>query len=158
MAEARDREFLLGIFLMEAWDTAGTLEEGLALLSRAKPPTLDALAPLILVCHRLKGSAALHGFPGVSELATVIEQLLERAPEARAAERVETERFVRDAVALLKELFDRISSQNAEDTERIASFKARHARLFAAAPRPPAPVAPPMAPKPPGGPAPAAPA
>lgn len=158
MAEARDREFLLGIFLMEAWDTAGTLEEGLALLSRAMPPTLDALAPLILVCHRLKGSAALHGFPGVSELATVIEQLLERAPEARAAERVETERFVRDAVALLKELFDRISSQNAEDTERIAGFKARHARLFAAAPRPPAPVVPPIAPRPPGGAAPAAPA
>jgi chemosensory pili system protein ChpA (sensor histidine kinase/response regulator) len=155
MAEARDREFLLGIFLMEAWDTAGTLEDGLALLSRAKPPTIEALAPLILVCHRLKGSAALHGFPGVSELATVIEQLIERAPEARAAERIETERFVRDAVALLKELFDRISSQSTEDTERIASFKARHARLFAAAPKPPAPPGAPSAPR---GAAPAAPA
>jgi chemosensory pili system protein ChpA (sensor histidine kinase/response regulator) len=143
MAEARDREFLLGIFLMEAWDTAGTLEEGIALLARAKPPTLDALAPLIIVCHRLKGSAALHGFPGVSELAAVIERLLERTPEARAAERTEIERFVRDAVALLKELFDRISSQSIEDTERLAGFKARHARMFAAASAPPAPSAPP---------------
>ncbi len=157
MAEARDLEFLLGIFLMEAWDTAGTLEEGLALLSRAKPPTLDALAPLIIVCHRLKGSAALHGFPGVSELAAVIEQLLERTPEARAAERTETERFVRDAVALLKELFDRISSQSTEDTERIAGFKARHARLFAAASATPAPTAP-AAPSAPRGAALAAPA
>ncbi len=137
MAEARDREFLLGIFLMEAWDTAGTLEDGLALFSRAKAPTHESLAPLILVCHRLKGSAGLHGFPGVSELATVTEQLLERAPEARAAERAETERFLRDAVALFKDLFDRISSQGTESAERIAAFKARHARLFAAA-RPPA--------------------
>ncbi|HET8578767.1 MAG TPA: response regulator [Methylomirabilota bacterium] len=130
MAEARDREFLLGIFLMEAWDTAGTLEEGLPLLSRAKAPTPEALAPLVLVCHRLKGSAALHGFPGVSELAAVTEQLLERASGARAAERAESERFLREAVGLFKELFDRISSQGTEDAERLADFKARHPRFF----------------------------
>jgi chemosensory pili system protein ChpA (sensor histidine kinase/response regulator) len=133
MAEARDREFLLGIFLMEAWDTAGTLEEGLALLSRAKAPTPEALAPLTLVCHRLKGSAALHGFPGVSEIAAVSEQLLERAPGARAAERAEIERFLRDVLGLFKELFDRISGQGTEDAERIAEFKSSRPRFFAAA-------------------------
>ena len=39
MAERRERELLLGIFLMEAWDTAGSLEEGLAELTAAEPPS-----------------------------------------------------------------------------------------------------------------------
>ncbi|HEY7653260.1 MAG TPA: Hpt domain-containing protein, partial [Methylomirabilota bacterium] len=68
-SERRERELLLGIFLMEAWDTAGALEEGLGLLTAAHAPSPDALATLAVFAHRLKGSAALHGFPGVSDLA-----------------------------------------------------------------------------------------
>jgi hypothetical protein len=33
VADRRERELLLGIFLMEAWDTAGAIEEGLGLLT-----------------------------------------------------------------------------------------------------------------------------
>ena len=69
MADRRESELLLGIFLMEAWDTAGAIEDELGLLAAPENPTAEALAPLVVVAHRLKGAAALHGFPGVSELA-----------------------------------------------------------------------------------------
>ncbi len=136
MAEGRDREFLLGIFLMEAWDTAGALEDGLGLLTAEPAPTAEALGRLLVVSHRLKGSAALHGFPAVSELAAVTEQLLERASSAPAAERAETAKFVGEIVGLFKDIFDRISGRGAEDTERIAAFKSRHPAVFASAGKP----------------------
>jgi chemosensory pili system protein ChpA (sensor histidine kinase/response regulator) len=142
MAESRDREFLLGIFLMEAWDTAGALEDGLGLLTAEPAPTAEALGRLLVVSHRLKGSAALHGFPAVSELAAVTEQLLERASSAPAAERAETAKFVGEIVGLFKDIFDRISGRGAEDTERIAAFKARHPTVFASAGKPEAPEKP----------------
>ena len=66
MADRRERELMLGIFLMEAWDTAGALEEGLGQLAGDDAPSTEALAPLVVLAHRLKGSAALYGFPGVS--------------------------------------------------------------------------------------------
>ena len=81
MADRRERELLLGIFLMEAWDTAGAIEDELGLLTAPETPTAEALATLVVFAHRLKGSAALHGFPGVSELAAGTERLLERAPD-----------------------------------------------------------------------------
>ena len=145
MAEARDREFLLGIFLMEAWDTAGTLEDGLGLLTAEPAPTAEALGRLLIVSHRLKGSAALHGFPAVSELAAVTEQLLERASSASAAERAETAKFVGEIIGLFKDIFDRISGRGAEDTERIEAFKSRHPAVFAPAGKGTGPVTDPLA-------------
>ena len=73
MADRRERELMLGIFLMEAWDTAGALEEGLGLLTAGAGPAPEALDPLVVFAHRLKGSAALYGFPGVSDLAAAAE-------------------------------------------------------------------------------------
>ena len=152
MADRRERELLLGIFLMEAWDTAGAIEDELGLLTAPENPTAEALATLVVFAHRLKGSAALHGFPGVSELAAGTERLLERAPTASADERVGSAVFLEGLVDLLKEVFDGISAVGNEDSARIAEFKSRHPAFFAspaAAPGPepaialpPAPVSP----------------
>src|SRR5512147_561858 len=94
MADRRERELLLGIFLMEAWDTAGALEEGLGLLSAGDAPSAESLSSLAVFAHRLKGSAALHGFPGVSDLAAATERLLERVPVAAAEERARAAAFL----------------------------------------------------------------
>ena len=126
MADRRERELLLGIFLMEAWDTVGALEEGPDLLAAAEPPTAEALAPLVVVAHRLKGSAALHGVPGVSELAAATERLLEGAPVASIEERTRGAAFLDGLVALLKEVLDGISAVALEDVSRIGEFKARY--------------------------------
>lgn len=152
MADRRERELLLGIFLMEAWDTAGALEEGLGLLTAADAPTEGALAPLVVFAHRLKGSAALHGFPGVSDLAAGAERLLERAPAAPPDERTRAASFLDSLVGLFKEVFDGISAVGVEDAARIGEFKARFPTFFSAdvaSPRPaPSPMADPAGPRP----------
>jgi chemosensory pili system protein ChpA (sensor histidine kinase/response regulator) len=149
MADRRERELLLGIFLMEAWDTAGALEEGLGLLSATTAPTEHALAPLVVFAHRLKGSAALHGFPGVSDLAAAAERLLEWAPAAPPEERRRAAGFLDGLVGLLKEVFDGISAVGVEDAARLGEFKARYPVFFSTAPAAPAaprPLLPPAAP------------
>ncbi len=155
MADRRERELLLGIFLMEAWDTAGAIEEGLGRLTTVEAPTEEALATLVVFAHRLKGSAALHGFPGVSELAGGSERLLERAPTASTEERARSAGFLEGLVGLLKEVFDGISAVGIEDSARIGEFKSRYPTFFssaAPAPRPAeapsmvAPAPPPVSP------------
>jgi chemosensory pili system protein ChpA (sensor histidine kinase/response regulator) len=136
MADRRERELLLGIFLMEAWDTAGALEEGLGLLTAETAPSAEALSPLVVFAHRLKGSAALHGFPGVSDLAAGTERLLERAPAAPAEERARAASFLDGLIGLLKEVFDGISAVGIEDSARIAEFKARYPGFLSATPVP----------------------
>ena len=132
MAERRERELLLGIFLMEAWDTAGSLEEGLAELTAAEPPSKEDMASLVVLAHRLKGSAALYGFTGVAELAAAGERLLERAPEASREERARGAGFLVGLVTVLKEVFDGISAVGVEDAARIGEFKARYPMFLSA--------------------------
>lgn len=131
MADRRERELMLGIFLMEAWDTAGALEEGLGQLTGDDAPSAEALAPLVVLAHRLKGSAALYGFPGVSDLAGAAERLLQRASIASAEERARGAGFLDGLVGLLKEVFDGISAVGVEDAARVGEFKARYPAFLA---------------------------
>jgi chemosensory pili system protein ChpA (sensor histidine kinase/response regulator) len=151
MADRRERELLLGIFLMEAWDTAGAIEEGLGRLTTVEAPTEEALATLVVFAHRLKGSAALHGFPGVSDLAGGTERLLERAPTASAEERARSAAFLEGLVGLLKEVFDGISAVGMEDSARIGEFKSRYPTFFSSTAPTPQPAEAPwmVAPAPP---------
>ncbi|HEV8472098.1 MAG TPA: Hpt domain-containing protein, partial [Methylomirabilota bacterium] len=82
MAESAEQEFLRSIFLMEAWDTVAALEEATVTLARA-----GGVDDLFVVTHRLKGAAALHGFPGLAALAEEIEEALgARPPDPRRLE------------------------------------------------------------------------
>jgi chemosensory pili system protein ChpA (sensor histidine kinase/response regulator) len=141
MADRRERELLLGIFLMEAWDTAGALEEGLGLLTGAEAPSPEALSPLAVFAHRLKGSAALHGFPGVADLAAAAERLLDRVPAADIDERARAAAFLDGLVGLLKEVFDGISAVGVEDGARIDEFKSRYPAFLLSAAASPSSVA-----------------
>jgi len=128
MSSQGDREFLLSIFLMESWESAGALEDGLARLSDLNAPIDSAVSSVLVFAHRLKGSAALHGFPGLSALGALAESLLEATRIAAPAERMPTARFLSELVVLLKELLDRISLGGSEDVDRIARFLARRPR------------------------------
>jgi chemosensory pili system protein ChpA (sensor histidine kinase/response regulator) len=132
MADRRERELMLGIFLMEAWDTAGALEEGLGQLTGDDAPSAETLAPLVVLAHRLKGSAALYGFPGVSDLAGAAERLLLRASSASAEERARGAGFLDGLVGLLKEVFDGISAVGVEDAARVGEFRARYPAFLTA--------------------------
>lgn len=74
MVEPADREFLRSIFLMEAWETVAALEDGAAAAARGD------LESLYVVTHRLKGSASLHGFAAVADLASRVEGVLSVTP------------------------------------------------------------------------------
>src|SRR5262245_40138795 len=106
MAE-HDWEFLRGIFLMEAWDTVATVEDGLLHLLEPAPPG-EVLAPLVIVAHRLRGAAALHGFAGTAELAGLLETTLEET--SRTGRGIEMYGLVVDLVAALKPLLDGIAA------------------------------------------------
>jgi chemosensory pili system protein ChpA (sensor histidine kinase/response regulator) len=126
MAE-HDQEFLRGIFLMEAWDTVATVEEG---LPRLLEPALssEALLPLVVVAHRLKGAAALHGFPGTAELAGLLETMLERVSERGGG--IEAHGLVVDLLAALKPILDGIAAQGVEDAAASEAFRAGHPAAF----------------------------
>ena len=66
MVDAADQDFLKSIFLLEAWDTLASLEDGAAQLAAGTEPAWN---DLFVVTHRLKGAASLHGFPRVAALA-----------------------------------------------------------------------------------------
>jgi len=102
MTEQPDREFLLSIFLMEAWDTVSILEEGAPGLPAGGP-----VEPLLVVAHRLRGAAALHGFPRLADEAAAIEGMLERVPAAREDERIAIAAALGAAVMRLREGLER---------------------------------------------------
>jgi len=87
MAEPADQEFLRSVFLMEAWDTLAVMEDGIAALAVDAPPSDD----LLLVTHRLKGTASLYGFVPVAGIAEAMEHLLSSlshaSPETRGGAR-----------------------------------------------------------------------
>jgi chemosensory pili system protein ChpA (sensor histidine kinase/response regulator) len=112
---------------MEAWDTVATVEEGLPRLLEPAP-TGQTLAPLVVVAHRLKGAAGLHGFPVTAELAGSLETVLERVP-ARG-DGVRTHGLVLGFLATLKSLLDGIAATGGEDAAIGEAFIAAHPAAF----------------------------
>jgi chemosensory pili system protein ChpA (sensor histidine kinase/response regulator) len=145
-----DQESLLSIFLMEAWDTVAAIEEGLDRLGDPAGVAAEAVYPLVVVAHRLRGSSALHGFPRLGELAGAVEQILERLSEAPLAKRRRAVQFLGEVGSFLKRLFDGIGATGREPADAIALFQSRHPEIFApsaverTAPAAPPPAAPPL--------------
>jgi chemosensory pili system protein ChpA (sensor histidine kinase/response regulator) len=115
MTEQPDREFLLSIFLMEAWDTVSILEDGAPGLSAG-----GDVEPLLLVAHRLRGAAALHGFPRLAEEAAAIEDMLERATAVGGEERAAIGAALGEAVTRLREGLDGVGGTPAPEPPAAA--------------------------------------
>jgi len=79
MVEPDDQEFLRSIFLMEAWDTLATIEDGIGHLAAGDEPAWD---DLFVVSHRLKGAASLHGYRQAAALADAVERALQPLRQA----------------------------------------------------------------------------
>ena len=132
----QEREFLRGIFLMEAWDTVSTVEEGLpSLLVHA--PSREAIAPMVVVAHRLKGAAALHDFPETAHLAGLLESVLESACDP--ALNPDAHGLVADLLGAIKPMLDGIATAGTEDAAAVTAFRAAHPSLY----EPGGPAAPP---------------
>ena len=118
-----DREFLLSVFLMEGWDTLASIEDGLARLtapaqdSTGATSTATVVEQLRVVTHRLKGAAALNGFPMLASLAAAMEEAVNRAtaPEAQPSALAP----LRAMTAALRTTLDTIGASGAEDALAI---------------------------------------
>src|SRR5262249_44717890 len=129
-----DRQFLLSVFLMEAWDTLAAIEEGLTTLQRS-PDATAAVEQLAVLTHRLRGAAALSGFPQLAALAAAMEEAVERVAVTPGGAEPYSLTTLNDMLFALKTSLDHIGETWAEDAETIAQL------LMALAPSPPpAPV------------------
>lgn len=104
---------MLESFLGEAWEAVSTLERAPTLL--AQDPQ-----PLVVMAHRLKGSAGLYGFSEVSQLGGLLERVFERAPSFTAFQREKAAEFSRLAAACLSEALERIASLGEEGEVGLA--------------------------------------
>ncbi|MGH7392609.1 MAG: Hpt domain-containing protein, partial [Candidatus Rokuibacteriota bacterium] len=130
MTGVPDREFLLSVFLMEAWDTVATLEERLA----APDGAMDELP---VVTHRLRGAAALNGFPKVSALAALMESIVERLDADPDAGLEGARAVLDDLLNCLKTSLDAISDRGEENAAGIEAVLVRHGGVAADAGPPP---------------------
>jgi len=130
MLDDQDSEFILGIFLMEAWDTVAAVEEGARRLASGEPVSTGVLDPLVVVAHRLKGAAALHGYPIVSAVALAMEDMLESLLEAPAAEKPHRVEVLGEVVATVKRMLETIGDDGREDVDAVVSLRSRHPELF----------------------------
>src|SRR5215472_14283205 len=130
MLEDQDSELILSIFLMEAWDTVASVEDGMRRFEGGEPPSSGMVDPLEVVAHRLKGAAALHGYPVISAVALVMENLLEQLPGLRASEQEGRIAVLGDVVATVKRMLEMVGDDGREDVETVARLHARHPELF----------------------------
>ena len=139
MLEDQDSEFILSIFLMEAWETVAAVEEGVRRLAAGEPVSTGILDPLAVVAHRLKGAAALHGYPIVSAVALAMDDLIEELPAAPPDERPRRVELLGEVVVTLKRMLEMIGDDGREDVDAVVRLRARHPELFSP-PAPPEPV------------------
>src|SRR5262245_56207325 len=117
---------------MEAWDTLAAVEDGLTTL-RGSADATGVVEHLAVVTHRLRGSAALNGFPQLAGLATMMEQAVERVM-AGGADDQRSLVPLGDMVFSLKTALDTIGETGVEDAEAIAGAVAALAPPTAPAP------------------------
>ncbi|MFB3818189.1 MAG: Hpt domain-containing protein [Candidatus Methylomirabilales bacterium] len=104
---------MLGLFLVEAWDTLAAIEEALGPEAGPQGGVAESAEHLSVVAHRLRGSAALYGFPEVSDLARAMEQLL-GGSEPTPGESGERTAALRGLAAALREALEAIGTAHGE--------------------------------------------
>jgi chemosensory pili system protein ChpA (sensor histidine kinase/response regulator) len=122
MVEPADQEFLRSIFLMEAWDTLASIEDGVTRLAAGAEPAWDEL---FLVTHRIKGAAALHGFGRVAGLADAVERVLEPLPKAPPTTRRAAADELFALLGALKSVLDAIEHHRPEEAAPLAPISVR---------------------------------
>ena len=99
---------LLQAFLDEAWEAAVVFEQTPEFLA------MNRHEPLVVMAHRLRGSAALYGFPQTANLGALLERILGGAPHFTEAQRLKVIDFAAQATACLIESLETISISGKE--------------------------------------------
>lgn len=103
---------LLESFLEDLWDALQSFEETLAIC------VIDFegvhLQKLQLLAHRVRGTAALYGYPQLSKLALLGERLLENTPQALSSARDEILMFLDQLLTCARSALEHISEYGTE--------------------------------------------
>jgi chemosensory pili system protein ChpA (sensor histidine kinase/response regulator) len=150
MAAPFDKSGIIEFFLVEAGEHIQNLNKGL--LSLEKDPSDGAMIDeLFRAAHTLKGSAAMMGFQGISDVAHKAEDMLGQFRSGTLPIRKDTLNFLFDSVDATKLMVDGVASGKAEDPLVVDSISQSYKDIvekLRTAPAEPSPEAAPAQPEP----------
>ena len=121
MAAPFDKSGIIEFFLVEAGEHIQNLNKGL--LSLEKDPSDGAMIDeLFRAAHTLKGSAAMMGFQGISDVAHTAEDMLGQFRSGSLPIRKDTLNFLFDSVDAAKLMVDGVASGKPEDALVVSSI------------------------------------
>ncbi len=118
---ALDKSSIIEFFLVEAGEHLQNLNNGLLSLER-EPDDRTIIDELFRAAHTLKGSAAMMGFQGVSDVAHKAEDMLGQFRSGTAPITKNTLNFLFDTVDAVKLMVNGISSKKPEDPLLVESI------------------------------------
>jgi chemosensory pili system protein ChpA (sensor histidine kinase/response regulator) len=121
MAAPFDKSGIIEFFLMEAGEHIQNLNKGLLSLEK-DPKNSSIIDELFRAAHTLKGSAAMMGFQGVSDVAHKAEDMLGQFRAGSVPIRKDTLNFLFDSVDAINILVDGVSSNKPEDPLLVESL------------------------------------
>ena len=121
MAGSLDKSSIIEFFLIEAGEHLQNLNKGLLSLEKS-PSDMDLIDELFRAAHTLKGSAAMMGFQGVSDVAHTAEDMLGQFRSGTLPICKETLNFLFDSVDAVKLMVDGIAANRPEDALVIESI------------------------------------
>ncbi len=115
MAGPFDKSGIIDFFLAEAGDHLQNLNKGLLSLEK-NPSGTDVIDELFRAAHTLKGSAAMMGFLGISEVSHKAEDMLSQFRSGTISICKETLNFLFDSVDAVKLMVDGVATGQPEDS------------------------------------------
>ncbi len=115
---------LLQSFLDEAWETVVVFEQTAEFLA------IGRHEPLVVMAHRLKGSAGLYGFPQTANLGALAERILEAAPHYTETQRAKVVEFMSQLTAVLSTALENIAIHGKEGQVGLELGRLGAARLL----------------------------
>ncbi|HXY62500.1 MAG TPA: hybrid sensor histidine kinase/response regulator [Nitrospirota bacterium] len=116
-----DKSGIIEFFLVEAGEHLQNLNKGLLSLEK-NPNDTDMIDELFRAAHTLKGSAAMMGFQGVSDVAHKAEDMLGQFRSGTMPICKETLNFLFDSVDAVKVMVDGVTSNQPEDPLVVESI------------------------------------
>ena len=121
MAASFDKSGIIEFFLIEAREHIQNLNKGLLSLEK-DPKNSGMIDELFRAAHTLKGSAAMMGYQGISDVAHKAEDMLGQFRAGSAPIRKDTLNFLFDSVDAINILVDGVSSSKPEDPLLVESI------------------------------------
>src|SRR3989337_517733 len=121
MAAPFDKSEIIDFFLVEAGEHIQNLNAGLLALEK-DPVNRATIDELFRAAHTLKGSAAMMGFQGVSDVAHKTEDMLGQFRSGTIPICKETLNFLFDSVDAVKLMVDGVASNQPEDRLVVESI------------------------------------